>query len=94
VDFWTGTSSTFGTLVFWYLWYFVKLGFHFPGIQPLKRCAESSKQILRGGCTFLDAFGAEKLHHKKTLFFMYDNSDVFHFSLVKYALFGLALIPC
>jgi hypothetical protein len=28
--FWySGTSGTSGTLVFW--WYFVKLGFHFPG---------------------------------------------------------------
>jgi hypothetical protein len=24
-------SGTSDTLVFWYLWYFVKLGFHFPG---------------------------------------------------------------
>jgi hypothetical protein len=34
---WTGASGTSGTLVyFWYsgflvFWYFVKLGFHFPG---------------------------------------------------------------
>jgi hypothetical protein len=50
--------------------------------------------IFRGGHTFLDGFGAEKLHHQKALIFMYDNSDVFHFSLVKDALFSLALKPC
>jgi hypothetical protein len=55
----------------------VKLGFHFREIQPLKRCAESAKVILRGGRTFLDCFGAEKLHHQKALIFMYGNSDVF-----------------
>jgi hypothetical protein len=41
-------------------------------------CAENVKVILGRGRTFLDGFGAEKLHHKKSLIFMYDNSDVFH----------------
>jgi hypothetical protein len=50
--------------------------------------------ILGGGRTFLDGFRAEKLHHQKALIFMYGNNDVFHFSLVKDALFSLALIPC
>jgi hypothetical protein len=50
--------------------------------------------ILRGGRTFLDGFRAEIPHQQKALICMYDNSDVFHFSLVKDALLSLALIPC
>jgi hypothetical protein len=50
--------------------------------------------ILEGGRTFLDGFRVEIPHQQKTLICMYDNSDVFHFSLVKDALFSLALIPC
>jgi hypothetical protein len=50
--------------------------------------------ILGGGRTFLDGFRAEIPHQQKALICMYDNSDVFHFSLVKDALFSLALIPC
>jgi hypothetical protein len=50
--------------------------------------------ILGGGCTFLGGFRDEIPHQQKTLICMYDNSDVFHFSLVKDALFILALIPC
>jgi hypothetical protein len=50
--------------------------------------------ILGGGRTFLDGFRDEIPHQQKALIFMYDNSDVFHFSLVKDALFSLALIPC
>jgi hypothetical protein len=73
------------------LWYFWNTGFMVllvlcetrvslsREIQPLKWCAESAKVILRGGHTFLDGFWAEKLHHKKALIFMYDNSDIFHF---------------
>jgi hypothetical protein len=49
--------------------------------------------ILEEGHTFQDGFGAEILHQQKALIFMYDNNDVFHFSLVKVALFSLALIP-
>jgi hypothetical protein len=44
----------------------------------MKKCAESAKVILRGWHTFLDGFRDEKLHHKKSLIYMYDNSDVFH----------------
>jgi hypothetical protein len=44
----------------------------------MKRYTESAKLILRGGHTFLDGFGDEKLHHQKALIFMYDNNDVFH----------------
>jgi hypothetical protein len=40
-------------------------------------CADDAKVILEGGCSFLDGFGVEKLHHKKALICMYDNSDVF-----------------
>jgi hypothetical protein len=50
--------------------------------------------ILGGGQTFLDGFRAEIPHQQKALICMYINSDVFHFSLVKDALFSLALIPC
>jgi hypothetical protein len=50
--------------------------------------------ILGGGHTFLDGFRAEIPHQPKSLICMYDNSDVFHFSLVKDALLSLALIPC
>jgi hypothetical protein len=50
--------------------------------------------ILEGGHTFLDGFRAEIPHQQKSLICMYDNSDVFHFSLVKDALLSLALIPC
>jgi hypothetical protein len=50
--------------------------------------------ILGGGHTFLDGFRAEIPHQQKTLIFMYGNSDVFHFSLVKDGLFSVALIPC
>jgi hypothetical protein len=57
-------------------------------------CAEAAKMILEGGRTFLDGFRAEIPHRQKALICMYDNSDVFHFSLVKDALFSLALIPC
>jgi hypothetical protein len=57
-------------------------------------CAESAKVILGGGHTFLGGFRAEILHHQKALICMYGNSDVFHFYLVRDALFSLALIPC
>jgi hypothetical protein len=57
-------------------------------------CIEGAKMILGGGHTFLDGFRAEIPHQQKTLIFMYGNSDIFHFSLVKDALFSLALIPC
>jgi hypothetical protein len=50
--------------------------------------------ILGGGFTFLYGFRAEIPLQQKTLICMYDNSDVFHFSLVNDALFNLALIPC
>jgi hypothetical protein len=50
--------------------------------------------ILEGGHSFLDGFRAKIPHQQKALIFMYDNSDVFHFSLVKDALFSLALKPC
>jgi hypothetical protein len=50
--------------------------------------------ILRGGCTFLGGFSAKIPFQQKALIFMYDNSDVFHFSLMKDALFKLDLIPC
>jgi hypothetical protein len=50
--------------------------------------------ILGGGHTFLGGFRAEISFQQKALIFMYDNNDVFHFSLVKDALFSLALIPC
>jgi hypothetical protein len=49
--------------------------------------------ILEEGRTFLDGFGAEILIQEKALICMYDNNDVFH-SLVKDALFNLALKPC
>jgi hypothetical protein len=48
--------------------------------------------ILEGGRTFLDGFRAETPHQQKALICMYDNNDIFH-SLVKDALFNLALIP-
>jgi hypothetical protein len=50
--------------------------------------------ILGGGHTFLDGFRDEIPHLQKALICMYDNIDIFHFSLVKDALFSLALIPC
>jgi hypothetical protein len=50
--------------------------------------------ILGGGHTFLDGFRVEIPHQQKSPICMYDNNDVFHFSLVKDALFSLALIPC
>jgi hypothetical protein len=50
--------------------------------------------ILEEGHTFLDGFRAEILYQQKSLICMYDNSDTFHFSLVKDALFRIALIPC
>jgi hypothetical protein len=57
-------------------------------------CVEGAKMILEGGRTFLDDFRAEITHQQKYLICMYDNNDVFHFSLVKDSLFSLALIPC
>ena len=56
----------------------MKLGFHFLGYPAIEKVCKSVKVIVRGGHTFLDGFGAKKLHHKKTLIFMYDNSDIFH----------------
>jgi hypothetical protein len=50
--------------------------------------------ILGGGRTFLDGFRDEITLQQKALICMYDNNDVFHFSLVKDALFSLALKPC
>jgi hypothetical protein len=50
--------------------------------------------ILEGGRTFIDAFRDEIPYQQKALICMYGNNDVFHFSLVKDALFSLALIPC
>jgi hypothetical protein len=61
----------------------------------LKRCTEGAKMILEGGRTFLDGFRVEMPHQQKALIHMYGNSDVsFSLSLVKDALFSLALIPC
>jgi hypothetical protein len=89
-DLWISGLVLLVPLVLWYFWYFWYTGFLVllvlcetrvslsREIQPLKRCTESAKLILRGGHTFLDGFGAEKLHHQKALIFMYDNSDVFH----------------
>jgi hypothetical protein len=50
--------------------------------------------ILDGGHTFLDGFRDEIHYQKKSLICMYDNSDIFHFSLVKDGHFNLDLIPC
>jgi hypothetical protein len=50
--------------------------------------------ILGGGHIFLEGLRAELPLQQKTLIYMYNNSDVFHFSLVKDALFSLALIQC
>jgi hypothetical protein len=60
----------------------------------LKRCTEGAKMILGGGHTFLDGLRDEIPHQQKVLIYIYGKSDIFHSSLVKDALFNLALIPC
>jgi hypothetical protein len=46
---------------FWYFWYWF-YGTYGRDIQPLKRCVDDAKLILRGGHNFLDSFKAEKIH--------------------------------